>query len=160
MKNSEKKGLFPMFVDLRAKKAVVIGAGKIATRRIQTLTQFCGDITVVAPEATEAVQSLAADGQITFLQKPYERDDLYGADLVLAATDDPKLNDEIHSVCKCLGILVNICSDQRKCDFQFPGIVKDEEIVIGINAAGTDHHKVKKLRECIEEAFAKGEWNE
>ncbi len=160
MKNNEKKGLFPMFVDLREKKAVVIGAGKIATRRIRTLTQFCGNITVIAPEATEAVQALATDGQITLLDKTYERDDLYGADLVLAATDDTKLNDEIHSVCKCLGILVNVCSDQRKCDFQFPGIVKDEEIVIGINAAGTDHHKVKKLRECIEEAFAKGEWNE
>ena len=160
MKNSEKKGLFPMFVDLRTKKAVVIGAGKIATRRILTLTQFCGNITVVAPEATEAVRTLATDGQIIFLQKTYDRDDLYGADLVLAATNDPKLNDEIHSVCKCLGIPVNVCSDQRKCDFQFPGIVKNEEIVIGINAAGTDHHKVKKLRECIEEAFAKGEWNE
>ena len=160
MKSNDKKGLFPMFVDLREKKSVVIGAGKIATRRIQTLTQFCENITVIAPEATEAVHALAADEQITWLTKAYERDDLYGADLVLAATDDPKLNDEIHSVCKCLGILVNVCSDQRKCDFQFPGIVKDEEVVIGINAAGTDHHKVKKLRECIEEAFAKGEWNE
>ncbi len=149
-----------MFVDLREKKAVVIGAGKIATRRIRTLTQFCNDITVIAPEATGEVEKLATEGQITLVSKPYDRDDLYGADLVLAATDDPKLNDEIHSVCKCLGILVNVCSDQRKCDFQFPGIVKDEEIVIGINAAGTDHHKVKKLRECIEEAFAKGEWNE
>ena len=160
MKNSEKKGLFPMFVDLRKKKTVVIGAGKIATRRIMTLTQFCENITVIAPEATEMAQTLATDGQITLLTKKYDRDDLYGADLVLAATDDPKLNDEIHSVCKCLGIPVNVCSDQRKCDFQFPGIVKDEDIVIGINAAGTDHHKVKKIRECIEEAFAKGEWNE
>lgn len=160
MKNNENKGLFPMFVDLREKKTVVIGAGKIATRRITTLTQFCETITVIAPEAETAVQQLAADGEITYIQKTYDRDDLYGADIVLAATDDPKLNDEIHSVCKCLGILVNVCSDQRKCDFQFPGIVKADEVVIGINAAGTDHHKVKRIRECVEEAFARGEWNE
>lgn len=160
MKNNEKKGLFPMFVDLREKKIVVIGAGKISARRITTLTQFCETITVIAPEAETAIQQLAADGEITWILKTYDRDDLYGADIVLAATDDPKLNDEIHSVCKCLGILVNVCSDQRKCDFQFPGIVKKDEVVIGINAAGTDHHKVKRIRECVEEAFARGEWNE
>ena len=159
-KNRELKGCFPFFADIRDKKTVVIGAGKIASRRIETMTQFCGNIVVVAPEASELVLALAEEGCITFQQKPYEREDLFGADLVLAATDDPKLNDEIHSVCKCLGIWVNVCSDQQKCDFQFPGIVKQDEIVIGINAAGTNHKKVKKIRECVEEAFAKGEWNE
>ena len=159
-KNRELKGCFPFFADIRDKKTVVIGAGKIATRRIETMTKFCANIVVVAPQATDRVQTLAEDGWITLRQKTYDREYLFGADLVLAATNDPKLNDEIHSVCKCLGIWVNVCSDQKKCDFQFPGIVKDDEIVIGINAAGTDHKKVKKIRECVEEAFAKGEWNE
>ena len=159
-KNRELKGLFPFFADIRDKKTVVIGAGKIASRRIETMTQFCANIVVVAPEATDRVLTLADDGWITFRQKTYDREDLFGADLVLAATNDPKLNDEIHSVCKCLGIWVNVCSDQQKCDFQFPGIVRKDEVVIGINAAGTDHKKVKKIRECVEEAFAKGEWNE
>ena len=159
-KNRELKGFFPFFADIRDKKAVVIGAGTIASRRIRTLTQFCGDIHVVAIKVSDGVQALAEEGLVTVYQKPYEREDLFGADLVLAATDDPKLNDEIHSVCKCLGIWVNVCSDQKKCDFQFPGIVKEGDTVIGINAAGTDHAKVKKIRECIEEAFAKGDWNE
>lgn len=160
MTTNEYKGFFPFFADIRDKKTVVIGAGTIAARRIRTLTEFCAHIVVVAPEANPQVQAMAQQGLITLRQKDYEREDLFGADLVLAATDNPKLNDEIHSVCKCLGIWVNVCSDQRKCDFHFPGIVKQDEVVIGINAAGTDHHKVKKIRECIEEAFAKGDWNE
>lgn len=159
-KNRELKGFFPFFADIRDKKTVVIGAGKIASRRIETMTQFCANIVVVAPEATDRVLTLAEEGWITFRQKTYDREDLFGADLVLAATNDPKLNDEIHSVCKCLGIWVNVCSDQQKCDFQFPGIVRQDEVVIGINAAGTDHKKVKKIRECVEEAFTQGGWNE
>lgn len=159
-KNRDYQGYFPFFMDIRNKKTVVIGAGKIASRRIETLTQFCADILVVAPDISDRVQSMAEEGLVTVRKKAYDREDLFGADLVLAATNDPKLNGEIHSVCKCLGIWVNVCSDQKKCDFQFPGIVKQDEVVIGINAAGTDHAKVKKIRECIEEAFAKGDWNE
>lgn len=160
MKDREYTGFFPLFMDMRDKKTVVIGAGRIASRRIETMTQFCRTILVVAPKVSEKVQAMAEEGLITLQRKKYGREDLYGADLVLAATDDPKLNDEIYSVCKCLGIWVNVCSDQKKCDFQFPGIVKRDEVVIGINAAGTDHTKARKIRECIEEAFAKGDWNE
>ncbi len=158
--NKEYSGFFPFFVDIREKKVVVIGAGKIAARRIRTLTEFCPSILVVASEVSAPVQEMAEEKLITLRQKAYDREDLYGADMVLAATNDAKLNDEIHSVCKCLGIWVNVCSDQTKCDFQFPGIVKERDVVIGINAGGTDHHKVKKIREYIEEVFTKGDWNE
>ena len=153
MENDREMGFFPMFVDIREKKCVVIGGGTIAGRRIQTLTGFCRHIEVVAKTAGDPVKELAKEGKIILKERPYEREDLYGADLVLAATDDKKLNDEIYSVCKCLGVLVNVCSDQHKCDFQFPGVVCEEDVVIGINAAGKDHHKVKVIRECIEEAF-------
>ena len=51
MKNKEKK-LFPLFVDLTGKKAVVVGAGKIATRRVKTLLPFLGEIQVIAPKAS------------------------------------------------------------------------------------------------------------
>ena len=72
------------------------------------------------------------------------------ADLVLACTDDPELNGEIYSVCKCLGIPVNVCSDRRKCDFYFPGIVARDNVVIGVTAGGTDHRKAREVREKIE----------
>ena len=157
MKN---KPYFPMFIDLSDKNIVVAGGGKIATRRVRTLLKFTRNITVVAPKVTQELMDLGKAGTITLHNRPVKRSDFADAYMVIAATNDWKLNDEIHIVCKCLGIPVNVCSDQRKCDFQFPGIVKDEDIVIGINAAGTDHHKVKKIREYIEEAFAKGEWNE
>ncbi|MGI6006884.1 MAG: precorrin-2 dehydrogenase/sirohydrochlorin ferrochelatase family protein [Ruminococcus sp.] len=143
-------GMFPLFVDLSEKKAVVIGAGKIASRRIETLAKFTPNLTVVADRADEKVKKMAEEGILTLHQRKYQREDLFGADLVIAGTDDHELNGEIYSVCKCLGILVNVISDRRKCDFHFPGIVKQDRLVIGVNAGGNDHRLAKEIRERIE----------
>lgn len=144
-------GLFPMFVDISEKKAVVIGAGKIASRRIRTLSEFTANITVVADRVDETVRKMAAEGILTLHERAYRREDLYGADIVIAGTDDKNLNSEIYSVCKCLGILVNVISDRKKCDFHFPGVVKRENLVIGVNAGGRDHRLARETRERIEE---------
>lgn len=160
MKNNTAGGFFPLFVDIRRKTCVVVGAGRIAARRVRTLAGFCENITVIAPEAAEDIKSMARSGRLVWKQKAYERDDLYGAELVLAATDNPALNDDIYSVCKCLGILVNVCSDQSKCDFQFPGIVRRGDLVIGVNGAGKDHAAVRRMREKIENMLSEGEADE
>ena len=69
---------------------------------------------------------------------------------MLACTDDPQLNSEIFGVCRCLGILVNVCSDRRKCDFYFPGVVSRDHVVVGVTAGGEDHGKARRIREKIE----------
>ena len=139
-----------MFVDLSEKRAVVIGGGKIAARRVHTLLDFAGEIFVVAPEADETLVKLAEDGLITYARRPYEPGDLDGADLVLAATDNISLNDEIYAECKRRKITVNVASDKEKCDFHFPGIVKKDSMVIGVNAGGNDHRGAKEMRQKLQ----------
>lgn len=70
--------------------------------------------------------------------------------MVIAATDDRKVNDDIYRICREEGIYVNVASNKEKCDFYFPGIVKYKEMVIGINASGLDHQKARRVREAIE----------
>ncbi|MDO4616961.1 MAG: bifunctional precorrin-2 dehydrogenase/sirohydrochlorin ferrochelatase [Lachnospiraceae bacterium] len=149
----QNKRYFPMFVDLTEKKVVVVGAGRIGSRRIRTLADFTDHLTVIAPEALPEVERLEEEGRLTWIRKSYERDLILDADLVLACTDDPELNSGIYSVCKCLGIQVNVCSDKNKCDFYFPGVITEESVVVGITASGTDHHQAKLVREKIEHAL-------
>lgn len=118
MKNKEKK-LFPLFVDLTGKKAVVVGAGKIATRRVKTLLPFLGEIQVIAPKASGEILELAEQGEVIYQKKCYEREDLYDAHMVLAATNDTKVNEDIYSACKCLGILVNLPAIRTNVIFIF-----------------------------------------
>ncbi len=160
MKTENEKKFFPLFMDLTQKKAVVLGAGRIGKRRIQSLLPYVGELTVIAPEAAEEIQTLAREKKVYYKAKKYEREDLYDADLVIAATDSPEVNKDIYSACKCLGILVNVASDQTKCDFHFPGLLEHDGIVIGFNGGGKDHKKVKKTRELVQEALensSKGE---
>ena len=152
MKN---KRYFPMFIDLSDKKIVVVGGGNIATRRIRTLLQFTRNITAIAPKSTMELQELGKTGYVNLITRPVKRSDFDMAYMVIAATNDWKLNDEIYRVCKEEGIYVNVSSDREKCDFYFPGVFMQDEIVVGITASGLDHKKARKVREEIQKVLEK-----
>lgn len=151
---NRKKPYFPMFVDLSDKKVVVAGAGTIAKRRIRALTEFTEHLVVIAPEVNKELKELEAEGKITILRKHYEREDIYDAALVIAATNDNKVNRDIYSACKCLGIPVNVCADKQRCDFYFPQIISDENIVAGLSASGGDQKKLREMSEKLRELMA------
>ena len=150
MKN---KRFFPMFVDLSDKKIVVVGGGNIATRRIKTLLQFTRNITAVAPKTTMELHELGKAGFVNLINRPVKLSDFTMAFMVIAATNDWKLNDEIYRVCKEEGIYVNVADDKSKCDFYFPGIYMQDEVVVGITASGLNHKKARKVRVAIQEAM-------
>ncbi|WP_182430608.1 bifunctional precorrin-2 dehydrogenase/sirohydrochlorin ferrochelatase [Clostridium sp. OM02-18AC] len=167
-----KAGYFPLFVDLQGKNILIVGAGKIAARRATVLVEFGADVTVVAPEANAfsngsnknqqspwecrsvSVPTLAEEGALVWKRRIFEAQDLNQKFLVLAATNDPAVNDEIARLCHERGIPVNHAGDQSQCDFQFPAIARRDPVVIGINAGGKNHRLVKRvaagLREWME----------
>lgn len=140
---------FPLFVDLSGKTVLVVGGGTIAKRRVMTLAEFTPHVVVVAPTVHPDLESLAAQGEIQLFTRKYTPADLEGADLVLAATDEAQLNQEIVRRCKAAGIPVNTASDQTQCDFFFPGIAQRENLVVGVTASGKDHGRAKVVTEAI-----------
>lgn len=144
------KPYFPMFVDLSQKKIVAAGGGAIASRRVKTLSDFAENITVIAPCISEELDEMERLGQIRIRRRPIRREDIEGADLVLAATDDHGLNERLYELCHEKGICVNVASDKEKCDFFFPGICMREDLVIGVTASGTDHRAAAEMRRKIE----------
>lgn len=145
------KPYFPMFVDISDKKVIVVGAGTIAKRRIRTLIEFTDHLVVIAPEVNKELLDLEKEGRLTIMRKKYAREDIYDAEMVIAATNDSKTNNDIYCACKCLGILVNVCSDKNKCDFYFPGIAQKENVVIAVTASGKDHKLTRRLVEKVRE---------
>ena len=146
---TEKKKYFPLFTDLSHKKIIVIGGGRVAARRIRSLLDFAGEITVIAPEVLPEIQLLAESGQILWKKKKYEREDICNRDMVLAATDDEMVNDDVYRACKCWGIPVNTASDRDKCDFYFPGLLCEDEVVMGF-CGGGNPAKTKEMRRKVE----------
>ena len=142
-----------MFVDLTDKKVVVAGAGTIAKRRIRAMLEFTEHLTVIAPEVNPELRTLEEQGKLTVLRKAYEREDLYDAALVIAATNDNLTNEDIYAACKCLGIPVNVCNDRDKCDFYFPGIATCGNTVIGVSTNGRGKRRQQALAEQIEQVL-------
>ena len=86
--SNDKKPYFPLFVDLNEKQIVVVGAGTIAKRRIRTLVSFTNHLTVIAPEVNRELLDMEKAGMLRIKRKNYEREDIYDADYVIAATND------------------------------------------------------------------------
>lgn len=138
---------FPLFVDLTDRSILIVGAGRIAARRASVLSGFCGHIAIVAPE----IHPLLNSGAFSIFRRPFEMSDLDGRDLVLACTDDANLNAAIAKACRRRGIPVNVSSDKGLCDFYFPGIATEGQVVIGVTAGGTDHRRAREVTEAIRE---------
>ncbi|WP_230398037.1 precorrin-2 dehydrogenase/sirohydrochlorin ferrochelatase family protein [Novisyntrophococcus fermenticellae] len=146
-----KHGYFPLFLDISDKRILVVGAGAIALRRIKTLLLFTDKIEVAAKAIHPEITMLSEAHRLQFVGNRYEDGMLEGVFMVLACTDDRELNSRICSRAHEQGILANNCSSREACDFFFPSVIRQEELVIGINAGGNDHKKVKETRKKIEQ---------
>ncbi len=143
--------MFPLFLDISQKHFLVYGGGTIASRRIGVLSSFGAKITVISPEISDKIKSLCIDWKAeTFCPQS-----MPVADFVLCATNDMAVNHQIVALCRQKNIPVNNASDQSECDFHFPAIAQKDALVVGLNAAGTDHKLVKsvaqKIRHLLEE---------
>ncbi|MBR6115493.1 MAG: bifunctional precorrin-2 dehydrogenase/sirohydrochlorin ferrochelatase [Oscillospiraceae bacterium] len=149
MKPMEDRLFFPLFVDLSEKTVLVVGGGKIASRRTETLLPFAGHITVTAPETTQTIADLAEAGRIELRRRAFADTDIEEADIVLCATGDEAADRHVFTLCRERGVLVNLASDREKCDFYFPGIARRGSVVVGVTAGGTDHRAARETTEAI-----------
>lgn len=139
---------FPLFISLAGKHVLFIGAGKVARRRIHTLSSFGCRISVIASSAG----NLKIDyPELDCIPRKYQQGDCAGADLVLAATNQPDVNAQVVTECRSLGIPVNSADCKEWCDFYFPALIEDGSFVVGVTASGTDHQKVKRIAAKIRE---------
>lgn len=146
-----------MYIDIKNRKVLVAGGGKIASRRIKTLYRFGADIIVVAPKLSSAVVELSghpaqkeSEGRVQVIQRKYRTEDLKGIEMVIAATDSPEVNRKICLECRKRGISVNVADDHTLCDFYFPSVIMTEDTVIGISSGGENPGKTREFRKKIE----------
>ena len=124
---------FPMFVQLKNKKCLVIGGGRIALRKIEVLKDFEADVTVIAPEMIPQIRQI---DKIRRIFRTFMEEDFKEAELVVAATNDPKVNSEISKICMQRKIPVNAVDQKEDCSFIFPSYVKEGEVVAAFSSGG------------------------
>ena len=141
---------FPINLNLKNRRCLVIGGGEVAERKVEALLDFGAAVTVIAPEITSRLNELVSAGSVLHIARVYEPGDIEGAFLVIAATDDRETNRAISEEAQGLGILVNVVDDPELCTFFVPAIIRRGDLVVAISTSGKSPAMAKWVREKLE----------
>jgi len=144
---------YPLFTDLTGKRCLVVGAGIVGRRKIQTLAA-CGaaEVLVLDMRAPDAkLEEVLGHPAVTFEQRPYRESDLDDRFLAIASTSDEDLNWRISRACKDRGILCNIVDQPEKCSFIVPALFTQGELTVASSTGGGLPALARKIREGLGE---------
>ena len=140
----------PLYLDLRDKDCLVVGAGAVALRKIELLLKAGARVKVVAPETAEAVRGLAGAGKIDLAPRPYASGDQAGCALVIAATGDARVDGQVHADCRADGILINTVDSPDLSSAIFPSIVDRDPVLVAVSTGGRSPTLARIVRGWLE----------
>ena len=141
---------FPLFLDARSLRCLIVGAGEIAARKLELIMKTPAHITVVAPWACETVKRLAKNEKVTLIEREFIDSDLTDKDMVFIATDKSETNQAIHDLAREQIVLVNVVDNTPLCQFITPSIVDRSPIIIAMSSGGVAPVLLRYLRQKLE----------
>lgn len=144
--------IYPIFVELKGRAAIVIGGGKVAERKAAGLVEADANVTVVSPELSPGLKEMAEKGQINWSRKRFSSEDLEGVFLIIAATNDRETNLEVKEAAGAHQ-LVNIADDHAASDFHVPSVVRRGKLNLAVSTSGASPALSKKIRGELEEKY-------
>lgn len=149
-------------VGLQSRLAVVIGGGVVAAQKIKGLLAAEIQVKIISPALEPDLQALVDEQKVAYLPRDYQSGDLEGAFLVIAATDDPGVNQAVWTEAQQRGCLVNVVDDPEHCNFILPAIVRRGDLNIAISTGGHSPALARFLRQQLERCIGEeyGTWTE
>jgi len=144
---------YPIFLELGDRRVVLIGGGAVATRKASDLLGAGARLVVVTDRAGDVLTNLCAKHGAELIRARYAKEYLGEAALVIAATNDQKVNRQVYADCQTLGILCNVVDDPQHCDFFVPAVVKRGDLQIAIGTEGNCPAYAGHLRKKLERMF-------
>lgn len=148
----------PININTRHFKILMVGGGKVALRKIETLIDFEADITVIAPEPIDKVEYFASKNRIKLEKRAYASPESKQYDLVISASDREDINRQVYDDCQSNGTLVNVVDNPALCTFIFPAMMKRESLSIAVSTDGKAPFLAAHLRLIMENLFPE-HWN-
>jgi precorrin-2 dehydrogenase / sirohydrochlorin ferrochelatase len=146
--------LYMACLRLSGRRCIVVGGGNVGLEKVEGLLACDADVTLIAPEAHPELEQLALEGSIRWEQREYQAgEDLAGALIVIAATDDTGLNIRVFEDAEQRSMLVNVVDVPPLCNFILPAIVRNGPLAIAISTAGASPALAKRMKREIGEQF-------
>ena len=144
---------YPVNLDLRERRCVVVGGGQVAERKTLSLLEAGADVTVVSPSLTPKLADLAASGKVLPVPALFQESHLANAHLAIAATNDLAVNRAVAQFCRTKGILVNVVAPPEESSFIVPSVVERGDLVIAISTSGTSPALSRSIRQELEKQY-------
>jgi uroporphyrin-III C-methyltransferase/precorrin-2 dehydrogenase/sirohydrochlorin ferrochelatase len=140
----------PIFIAIRNKPCIVVGGGEVAARKVSLLLQAGADVLVVAPQLAETLAQQVAKGDVRHRAREFAADDLDGAHLVIAATDNEDVNRKVALAAEARRIPVNVVDSPALCSFVMPAIIDRSPLVMAVSSGGAAPVLARLLRARLE----------
>ncbi len=144
---------YPIFIELKNKRVVVIGGGQVALRTAQALLESQCQLVVVAKTVCASLETLCHQSQAELILGPYNADYLGDAMLVVAATDQTPLNEQVYRDCQAHQILCNVVDQPDLCDFYVPAMVTQGSLQIAVSTNGASPAFASHVRQKLESLY-------
>ncbi len=146
---------YPIFLDLKNKKAVVIGGGSVAERKAITLISCSADVCVISPDITPRLRELAKKKKLRYVKKRYEDKDIKDAFLVVAATNNREANKAVFAAAKKYKCLLNIVDKPDESNFIVPSLISRGDLTIAVSTGGKSPALSKQIRKELQQRYGK-----
>lgn len=144
--------MYPVMLNIRNKKAVVVGGGNVASRKIVGLVAEGSIVSVISPKINEAIYELVQQGIVHWVARTFEVADVEGAFIIIAATNSQSVNAQVASCCQPEQ-LVNIVDNPKQSTFHVPAKVQRGDLVIAVSTGGASPLLAKKIRNELAEQY-------
>jgi len=142
--------LLPLFLDLRGKRVLVVGAGSVAQAKLRALRPTGCRLRVVALAFTPAFLDELKGFDAELRTGAFAPEDLEGAHLVISATNDPDANAFVAAQARARGLWINAVDDAASCDALFPSVLRRGPFVAAISTEGAFAGLSRVVREALE----------
>ena len=141
---------YPVFLDLRGRRVVVIGGGAMGEEKVTRLMPYGADVVVVSPDVTDEVSELADDGKIEWVRRPYRPGDLEGAFIAIVAdTSDDAVNQVVSEEARERNVPLNVADVTDLCTWITPSVARRGEVIVATSTGGASPALARRFREIL-----------
>jgi precorrin-2 dehydrogenase / sirohydrochlorin ferrochelatase len=144
-------GYYPVFLEMKDRRCVVIGGGAVAERKVEGLVTVGANVTVISPAITNGLRELLTQGAIRHVAREYQTGDRAGYDLVFVATDNSEINAVVSNEARSLRIWVNSADDPDHCDFILPAVIRRGDLAVAVSTGGVSPAVTRAIREELDQ---------
>ncbi len=144
---------YPISLNVANKKCTVIGGGIIAERKVKTLLSCQAIVEVISPEVTEEISLLSSQGKITWCKATYDSEFIKKSFLVIAATNNRKVNKSIANDCHQYNILVNVVDSPEDSNFIVNAFFRQGDLTLSVSTNGKSPALARKIKDDLKKIY-------